>query len=272
MNVNTNTEVTLYDFLNYEVIGVLLLFICGFTPCDTIYEWVFFIFAFIAGLAFSKLAENAFWTKWTRNPRWAVCLGIEILNKKLDIEHTVPFSDYSMNAYYADYYRISKEPIYKTIQILEAQYKFIGNMFLLLVICLCISVFVSDDLSNFLCVEVYRKQGKMLMIVYFIMFFFACVGCVIKEEPRSDSNNYCRKVDLKCANVLLLTISFFLGLIVLMLPNSLFCVSLFTMMMLAFLACKVQLKISTLVIEGAYYSKLGLNNKIRYDDIKKEKT
>ena len=79
MNVNTNTEVTLYDFLNYEVIGVLLLFICGFEPSDTIDNWPFFVVAFIAGLVFSKLAENAFWTKgesWSLGDSPAIALAL----------------------------------------------------------------------------------------------------------------------------------------------------------------------------------------------------
>ena len=254
MNINTNTEVTLYDFLNYEVIGVLLLFICGFTPNDLTYEWVFFVFAFIAGLVFSKLAENAFWIKWTRNPKWIICKGVEIVNKDISIEDDkIVINDYEKsNKYLKDYYRITKEPIYKTIQILETQYRFMENLLLLTVICFFVGASVSDNLRHFLCVDVYSKHVEMLIIVYIVMSLFAYLGCVIKNSCL-DNNYHCCIVDLKCVAVLCLTVSFFLGLAVLIMPNSLTCVSLFVMIILGILACKIQLKISTLVIAGAYY-------------------
>lgn len=260
--MNTNTEVTLYDFLNYEVIGVLLLFICGFTPNDLIYEWAFFVFAFVAGLVFSKLAENAFWTKWTRNPKWAIRQGIEKLNEKLNDNQKLSIYDYLLNDYYNDYYVVTKEPVYKTIQILEAQYRFVGNLVLLSFICLFICDVKGAGLDSFfqmkLFENVYEKQ-KVMIYVYVVLFLCVCMGLLV-NKCMPDIDCYVEESCKKCIMgvlwittiVLLITFissSYHSG------SPSLCYVSLFAMLLFGFIAYKIQLKLSTLVIEGAYYSK-----------------
>ena len=246
MNINTNTEVTLYDFLNYEVVGILLLFICGFTPCDTIYEWLFFVFAFIAGLVFSKLAENAIWTKWTRNPKWAIDKGDKALEETKEKEWR--------HLYYINYYKLSKESCYKTIQILEAHYRFVVNLLMLAVVCFSIGAFEPCGLRQFLCMDVYSKRGEMMVIIYGVLLVFACLKEVVDSCSKTNNDIQC-EFDTKCASVLLLTITIFLGIIFFILPDSLCCASLFAMSLLGFLAFIIQLKISALVIEGAEYLK-----------------
>ena len=255
MSVNTNTEVTLYDFLNYEVIGVLLL-ICGFTPNDLIYEWAFFVFAFIAGLVFSKLAENAFWIKWTRNPKWAIDKGKKALEETKEKEWR--------HLYYIKYYKLSKESCYKTIQILEAHYRFVVNLLMLAVVCFSIGAFELCGLKQFLCLEVYSKKGELMVIIYGVLLFFACLKEVVGSCSKTNNNIQC-EFDTKCASVLLLTITIFLGIIFFILPDSLCCASLFAISLLGFIAFIIQLKISALVIEGAYYSKMRNNKKVITD-------
>lgn len=262
MNVNTNTEVTLYDFLNYEVIGLLLLFICGFTPNDLIYEWLFFVLAFIAGLVFSKLAENAFWTKWTRNPKWAIRKGIEKQNEKLNDNQKISIYDYSLNNYYNDYYRVTKEPVYKTIQILEAQYRFVENLFLLSFVCLLIGVVMQKNLNSVIQMQLfeclYEKQ-KMMIYIYVALFLCVCMRLLVNKcMPDIDCHieEDCKKciIGVLWIITIVLLIAFLSSSYHSELP-SLCYVSFFVMLLFGFLAYKIQLKISTLVIEGAYYSK-----------------
>lgn len=267
MNVNTNTEVTLYDFLNYEVVGVLLLFICGFTPCDTIYEWLFFVFAFIAGLVFSKLAENAFWTKWTRNPNWAINKGMVLFNENIGYKK-YDCDNYTKQDYYKDYYRITKEPIYKTIQILEAQYRFMENLFLLSFIFLLIVAVMQADLDNVIKMQLfdnlYEKQ-KMVIYIFVVLFLCVCMGLLVNKcMPDIDC---CIEKDFKKC---IIGVSWIITIVILIAflsssyhskSPSICYISLFAMLLFCFLAYKIQLKISTLVIEGAYYSNIIDNQK-----------
>lgn len=60
----TEAKFTIYDFLNYEIIGCLILVLYYVSPLMFNSEWMLFVIAFIAGLVIPKLSENAFWFKW----------------------------------------------------------------------------------------------------------------------------------------------------------------------------------------------------------------
>ena len=260
--MNTNTEVSLYDFLNCEIIGVLLLFICGFTPDNMMYKWSFFVYAFIAGLVFSKLAENAFWTRWTRNPVWAIKKGIEAVNRDIELidEKKIIIDDYmnSMSNYIRDYYQVTKGSNYKIIQILEAQYKFVTNLALLSIVCLFIGVINPTKLNCFVQIELFInpiEKEKMLIYVYVVLFFCVCVGLLMNScMPKVDI-----QIEEDCKNCFIGM--FWIVIVVLLLlfvsfeKYTLCNISLFLILIFSFLARKIQIKISTLVIEGAYYLK-----------------
>ena len=259
----------------------MLLFICGFEPSDTIDNWPFFVFAFIAGLVFSKLAENAFWTKWTRNPKWAIRKGVDTLNnsigyKKFDSEH------YTKNVYYIEYYCVSKNPIYKTIQILETQYRFVENLILLSIICFVICFCKPCELKQLFCLGC--KSGEAIIGIYSFMILFTFVGCIINKFPLPQKGMVeLRKTIVSIVIYSLIIVcliisnwlhikSFFdsfnsvsdLDLLSLIRfdTSSSYCF-IFAALVLLYLAYKIQLKISTLVIEGAYYSNIIDNQKER---------
>lgn len=259
--MNTNTEVSLYDFLNCEIIGVLLLFICGFTPDNMMYKWSFFVYAFIAGLVFSKLAENAFWTRWTRNPKWAIKKGIEAVNRDMVDEKKIKIDDYmkSMSNYIRDYYQVTKGSNYKIIQILEAQYKFVTNLVLLSIVCLFIDVTISKELACFVQLENPVEKEKALIYVYVVLFLCVCMGLLVNKcMPNLDC---CIEEDGKNCIIGVFWIITIVLLIAFISSSyhsespSICYVSLFAILLFSFLAYKIQLKISTLVIEGAYYLK-----------------
>ena len=257
--MNTNTEVSLYDFLNCEIIGVLLLFICGFTPENMGYKWSFFVFAFIAGLAFSKLAENTFWTRWTRNPKWAIKKGIEAVNRDIEQdEEMIIIDDYmkSMGNYIRDYYQVTKGSNYKIIQILEAQYKFITNLVLLSILCLFIGVTIPQKLDCFVQLELFInpiEKEKVLIYVYAALFFCVCIGLLMNRcMPKVDLH-----IEEDCKNCLIgmfwIVVVVLLFLFVSFEEYTVCSISLFLILIFGFLASKIQIKISTLVIEGGYY-------------------
>ena len=273
--MNTNTEISLYDFLNYEVIGTLLLILCNIMPNTLSSFWLFFVFAFIAGLIFSKLAENAFWTKWTRNPKWAIRKGVETLNKHLNINQQI--SNYSINEYYRDYYRVSKEPSYKTILVLEAQYRFICNLMIVSLVCffVCLAGF-SIDFENPIKSSFQDDPIKccdccsspILPIDFFIPSFlyailFLCdiVGFFVVDNNKTDckfkfdSNIFEDKTIYKIGRAFLLIVFFLISLCMYCANCKYKAVFLGISVLLLLLSNKIQRKISTLVIEGAYYLK-----------------
>ena len=274
MNLNTNTEVTLYDFLNYEVIGGLLLLLCNIMPNTLSPSWLFFVFAFIAGLVFSKLVENAFWTKWTRNPEWAIRKGVETLNKYLN-DNQQRYS-YSINEYYRDYYRVSKEPSYKTILILEAQYRFICNLLTISLLCFfaCL-VRLSIDFENLIKVSLLITQidaeiivhypsvnFSLLYFLYGILLFCDIVGLFVIDknnmidcELKFDPNISEDKIIYKIGRAFLLIVFFLISFCMFSGNCENKAIFLGVSVLLLLLSNKTQRKISTLVIEGAYYLK-----------------
>lgn len=272
MNINTNTEVTLYDFLNYEVIGVLMLFLCNITPQTISPNWLFFVYAFIEGFVFSKLVENSFWTKFTRNPK---CI-IKNARKKVFCAK----KDGCLNRYYKSYYRISKIETYKTIQILEAQYTFVHN---LLIVCIVYYIVVrfSRDYFNELfvsnesiglcscCKQCVMKNtipntiNLMPIIVSNIILLFCCIfkwiscfgTCIKRKQEKEEKEQSCLLIKAMFALVVLV----FTVLMIRDNNNHTFdvfiCGLSFLIILLPFLAYNIQLKISILVIEGAHYLK-----------------
>lgn len=279
--MNTNTEISLFDFLNYEIIGTLLLLLCNIMPNTLSPSWLFFVFAFIAGLIFSKLAENAFWTRWTRNPK---CLLIEA---KLDTRQSR--RKRVLKNYYKDYYRLSRNATYKTVLILEAQYSFLYNLWLLLILYLIMIYYSEDSMIQFIesikcgtfsidcckCCHV-ASNGCLtsinfvpLIVVYLVMLFFDILGwisceCFCDNNIKNQVIKSTRKdnEELKFIVRALYTLLFMLVAVLIYQninlnnPISIFKWTLYALITtIPYIAYKIQLKISTLVIEGAYYLK-----------------
>lgn len=129
------TTLTLYDFLNYVVIGALMLLTCNIKP-NTINEWLYFVLAYIVGLIIVKLHENTIWYSCFRNPK---CL---IENGKRELTRTK--SNPVLNQYYKEYYNLLGDKTSRTITILEAQFAFVLNLLIPVVSFLLISCFCKE--------------------------------------------------------------------------------------------------------------------------------
>ena len=271
--LNTNTEVTLYDFLNYEVIGVLMLFLCKITPQTISLTWLFFVFAFIEGFVFSKLVENSFWTKYTRN---SPCL----IKKARKIVHQTK-KNRRLKSYYKSYYSISKNGTYKTVQILEAQYAFVHNLFFVCIAYLVVAWFHTDYFDDNIvglcncckqCVvndSATDSINLMPIIVSNVILLFCCIlkwiscPCLCerknrKKRKRMDKEKEQNRILIKATFALVVVIFFFFiirGINKSTIIDVVKWVLLLLLIILPFLAYRIQLKISTLVIEGGYYLK-----------------
>ena len=114
-----STSLTLYDFLNYEVIGAFMLLACNVSP-NTIDSWMFFVCAFMVGLIVSKLNEESIWGRCSRNPKCLIKKAKEKLEKTKD--------DAEKNKYYEAYYRVLGDKVKDSIRILEAHFAFVRNL------------------------------------------------------------------------------------------------------------------------------------------------
>lgn len=142
-----NTSLSLYDFLSHVVIGVVILMLCNIAPDTLGSSWMFGGCAYIAGFVFSKLNESAFWSAYTRNPKFLIENAYANLNN-LNCKD---------KSYYKAYYNYSQRSYFSTITILEAQYSFIYNLSV-------ISILVSlSTLFDQRCIEYLLSSSKHIM-------------------------------------------------------------------------------------------------------------
>lgn len=258
--MNASTSLSLYDFLNCEVIGILILLLCGIFPETSLF---YFISAYIVGLVFSKLSENAFWTVWTRNPKKII--------DKANQEFAKTQKDVTFNGYYKNYYNISRERCFNNIQILEAQYAFVYNLFLVNIIYLLTSCFSPDYFKSILHVEIHDKNVCIVIIstIYLFLFLFALIKVLYPFRQNVDSYKYSIALFL----ILLLFVVMCVIITIFKLCNlcnytaplySAYTVMIVLIFALPLLLYMIQCKISILVVEGNHY--LNEINNIFKDD------
>lgn len=272
--MTAEAKLTFYDFLTYEVIGVLILVLCSVFPSMFFSEWMFFVIAFIAGFIFSKLSENAFWFKWIRNPE---CL---IIKANKDLIRNI--QDHIKYNYLSDYYTLSEKKTYDTVRVLEAQFAFVYNLCVLFSLYtivnyndiskICLDNFTFDLFnSNVCCSKIYHpttisfvcfapmiKAYLTLIICVFIEVICQAFELIPKSYNKALScrikpNIYCKTGFryLFAGIVIILTIYTWIS-------PKLIHYLIIAIITLAFIAYNIQKKISYLIVEGAHYNRLAI--------------
>ena len=243
---------SLFDFLNYEVIGYLMLRICNIPAQDD--NWLYFVVAYIVGLIVVKLNEKAPWTLVLRNNNYFI-KGKNNLNNTKD------------NEYYKQYYHVLGEKVGNTISILEAQYAFVWNLLFVVVVYFvtflvrggCLFGTINDKTfacCNRLCLFCCDGSVSLNPLFYSIsiLMLFRALGFVFNFKEISIRQKKCRIVLFILVELVLLIIivsyfvlskgetyiqiGFLLALIVVALP---------------FIAFSIQSKISELIIENDHF-------------------
>ena len=263
---------SLFDFLNYEVIGYLMLRICGFAPCQRICncascqdgDWLFYVIAYIVGLVIVKLNEKTPWSECMRNNRCFIEKGNGALRKlKCGIEE----DNMKKYQYYKKYYHVLGDRVGNTISILESQYAFVWNLLFVVVVYFvtflvrggCLFGTINDKTfacCNRLCLFCCDGSVSLNPLFYSIsiLMLFRTLGFVFNFKEISIRQKKCRIVLFILVELVLLIIivsyfvlskgetyiqiGFLLALIVVALP---------------FIAFSIQSKISELIIENDHF-------------------
>ena len=160
---------SLFDFLNYEVIGYLMLRICNIPTQDD--NWFYFVVAYIVGLIVVKLNEKTPWSECMRNNRCFILKGnktLNNLNNGKDVDHV-------KYQYYRKYYHILGSKAGNTISILESQYAFVWNLLVVLIV-YSIEYLVCDKDKNSL-FPLFHLQSSLSPLFYLILVLF--VICLV---------------------------------------------------------------------------------------------
>lgn len=248
-----NTNLTLYDFLNYEVVGVLMLLACNIKP-NTIDTWLFFIFAYIVGLIVSKLNENCIWSKCLRNPQ---CL-IDEAERDLENIKTEP----NKSRYYISYYRIFGNKVSDNIRILEAQYAFVWNLIIPTIVYVVMFAYCSERLNNIFNTTQNNICICPLAITIVILGIASVLTTIIENQRENVGQNCC----MGCGYLLLIIISCLIFIAYCLCKQCIDTIkneditqqrigatlALLTVL-LPYLAYRIQKKIAILVVEGGEY-------------------
>jgi hypothetical protein len=291
--MTSSVKITLYDFLNYIVIGVLSLLICNLTPDKILPIWLYLIIALLSGFIFAKLSENAFWYKWIRNTDCFIL--------KANKEIIIVKSRIYQNSYIKDYYTLSGTKTFNTITILEAQFAFVYNLIVLLFLYSIlnfntISSITLDSISfnfskaSYCCGTIQNttipfnsfkpliKVHLLLLICSFIKIICSNIKLAVKcsqnerkEGTQSNLKNTTTIVCNKCCKAgfnyliagTIITIIIYALVKINGNSNPLLLYIIIALILLAVIAYHLQKKISYMVVEGAYYNrKLSNNSKI----------
>lgn len=170
---------SLFDFLNYEVIGYLMLRICGFAPCQRICncascqdgDWLFYVIAYIVGLVIVKLNEKTPWSECMRNNRCFIEKGNGALRKlKCGIEE----DNMKKYQYYKKYYHVLGDRVGNTISILESQYAFVWNLLVVLIV-YSVEYLVCDKDMNSLFPLFHLKSSLSPLFYLILVLFVICL-------------------------------------------------------------------------------------------------
>lgn len=269
------TTLTLYDFLNYVVIGALMLLTCNIKP-NTINEWLYFVLAYIVGLIIVKLHENTFWYSCVRNPRHL----IESAEKELDNNKK------DKNSYLKNYYRIFGDKVATNIRILEAQFAFVMNLMIPMAIFLLMFSFCKEKIvailnlgsfdvnCNCCCCQILSIEKNIYICPLALTIIVLAFGTFIEYLKNCDNKGkeqyrllpciilfsflvvlftytlYSYSFTFRGNNLTLQRIGATLGIIFVLLP---------------FIAYRIQKKISILVVEGGHYIEQNPKKEIYYE-------
>lgn len=258
------TTLTLYDFLNYEIIGALMLLACNVKP-DMINSWLYFLFAYVVGIIIVKLNENTIWSSLMRNPECIILMAKDNL--------TSTKNKPSLDSYFRDYYRVFEGKISDNIRTLEAQYAFVWN--LIVPVCTYVFSFIckggcshmikigKNDVQ--ICLFPIALTASILIIGNVISFikeqYYLCVS---NKAKRIQNNCKCKCFWLVCGPLILCVIeavfliylygsSFSSGNTNLIEQRIIGTTLGMFLFLLPYIAYCIQKKISTLVVEGAHY-------------------
>lgn len=267
-----STTLTLYDFLNHVVIGALMLLACNITPYTT-NEWFYFMLAYIVGLIVTKLHEKTYWWNSFRNPN---CL---IQNANIKLKRTK--ADDTKNQYYKNYYRVFKHKVNENISILEAQFAFLMNLMIPMIVFIVMFSVCKDRLiiifskDNYIinecncCCQLLHTTNNVICVCplalsVIILGFFAILDSFF--DCYKDGVGQCCCLGCGMLHLILillfvvLSFCFFKACIISVKEKQLLLQRIgstlaVSFLLLPYLAYNIQRKISILVVEAGYYLK-----------------
>ena len=251
-----NITLSLFDFLNFEVIGYLMLRICNIVPKND-GDWLFYVIAYIVGLVVVKLNEKTPWSECMRNNRCFISKGnksLRELKSKKDADNTRKYQ------YYKKYYHVLGDRVGNNISILEAQYAFVWNLLVVLIVC-SIEYLVNVNDDGKVCIQSLFHAEKNLFPLYHLIFALFVICLVWSFIRKKFVKNACCWRELCCmvlgtGKVLCVTFAIVV-----------FCFSSMgsgcskpigyllsaLLVIIPFIAFSIQSKISELIIENDYF-------------------
>lgn len=173
-----NITLSLFDFLNYEVIGYLMLRICNIVPKND-GDWLFYVIAYIVGLVVVKLNEKTPWSECMRNNRCFISKGnksLRELKSKKDADNTRKYQ------YYKKYYHVLGDRVGNTISILESQYAFVWNLLVVLIVYSVEYLVCGKDMNSLFPLFHLKSSLSPLFYLIFVLFVICLVWKFIKTK------------------------------------------------------------------------------------------